>query len=377
MKRISIKPRENYKSIVEKLGFNFHTDYWKEEGYYSFTPKEIDLIEKATNELYKLFCYAAEHVIKHDLWDELRIPSHMIDPIKQSWEEDDLSLYGRFDFVFVDGIPKMLEFNADTPTSLFEASVVQWDWKESLFPYKDQFNNMHEYLVRSWSDIHKCYGQKEYHFSCLMDNTEDAITTSYIMSTAAEAKLNTTLMDISDVSLVEHDNGDKSFETPDGTTINAMFKLYPWEWMMNEDFGKEVSNVEMSWIEPTWKLLFSNKAMLSIVYEMFPDCPYLLPTFFDDNKKLNGNYCKKPIFSREGANITLVKDNKIVEESFGDYGEEGHVYQALAEFESFDGWHPVIGSWVIGGESAGIGIRETISKITHNMSNFAPHVIED
>ncbi|MEG1008432.1 MAG: glutathionylspermidine synthase family protein [Clostridia bacterium] len=376
MKRLSVTPRENYKAKIEELGFQFHTDYWEEKACYSFSNEEIDEIHNASEELYKLYCLAAEHVIQNELWEELCIPEHMVKAIVDSWNEDDLSLYGRFDFVFKNGVPKLLEFNADTPTSLFEAAVVQWQWKEEVFPSKDQYNNMHEYLVRSWSDIHKCYGEKHYHFACLMDNLEDATTTSYIMSTASEAKLNTTLMDMEDIVLVEKEDGSKSFCTPDNESINAMFKLYPWEWMMNEGFGESIKDVEMSWIEPTWKLLFSNKAMLPLLYKLFPDCKYLLPCYLEEDARLLGNYCKKPIFSREGANIQLVKNYKVDEESFGDYGHEGHIYQELVDIESFDGWHPVIGSWIIGGEAAGIGIRETISKITHNMSNFAPHIIE-
>jgi len=88
------------------------------------------------------------------------------------------------------------------------------------------------------------------------------------------------------------------------------------------------------------------------------------------------NYCKKPVFSREGANVTLVKDGQVIEQTGGDYGEEGYVYQELAEIPSFDGKYPVIGSWVIGGLSAGIGVRETPSKVTDNMSEFIPHIIE-
>ena len=172
-----------------------------------------------------------------------------------------------------------------------------------------------------------------------MDNLEDLTTTSYIMSTASEAKLNTTLMDISAIQF-----NDNSFLTPDGEAMDAIFKLYPWEWMMNEEFGEYIKDVECSWIEPTWKLLFSNKAMLPIIYKLFPDCPYLLPTYFDENPSLKGNFCKKPIFSREGANIVLVKDNKITEKSDGEYGLEGHIYQELVDITSFDGWHPVIGS---------------------------------
>jgi glutathionylspermidine synthase len=81
---------------------------------------------------------------------------------------------------------------------------------------------------------------------------------------------------------------------------------------------------------------------------------------------------KKPKMAREGANITYVGDSRI--ETGGDYGEEGFVYQALAPVPVFDGAHAVIGSWVVDGVSSGIGIRESDSPITDNLSRFVPHL---
>ena len=117
----------------------------------------------------------------------------------------------------------------------------------------------------------------------------------------------------------------------------------------------------------------SNKALLPIIYKLFPDSPYVLPC--KENPVGMKNYCKKPIFSREGANVTLVRNGNIVEESKGDYGEEGFIYQELVDIKPFDEFYPCIGSWIIGGESAGMGIRDTKTKITNNMSLFTPHII--
>ena len=51
---------------------------------------------------------------------------------------------------------------------------------------------------------------------------------------------------------------------------------------------------------------------------------------------------------------------------------------ADAPLPDFDGHHPVIGSWVIANQAAGIGIREDTSPITGNNSRFVPHYfIED
>lgn len=145
MERISCTPRENYREIVEKQGFGFHESYWMEDACYCFTSAEIEALEKATAECYEMYCKAVEACLYDNRrLDALCIPAAVREAIVRSWEEDDYSLYGRFDFAFVNGVPKLLEFNADTPTSLVEAAVIQWLWKEDVFPSHDQFNSIHE-----------------------------------------------------------------------------------------------------------------------------------------------------------------------------------------------------------------------------------------
>lgn len=366
MKRIRITPRSDYKSLIENAGFGFHHDYWNEDAYYEFSAGEISEIEEATRACYEMFCEAAQHVIDNALFSRLHIPEFMVPALIRSWEEDDLSLYGRFDFVLVDGTPKLLEFNADTPTSLFEASVIQWDWKEQCLPHLDQFNSIHEALIASWKDIHAAYRYDRYDFGCITDNLEDYTTTSYICATAQEAGLATSLMDMQEIS---HCN--ESFYTPSYEPVNCLFKLYPWEWLVHEEFGPEIPKAEMYWIEPAWKMLMSNKEMLVILSELFPQSPYILEA---TGEKPRWDHCAKPIFSREGANVTLVRNSRIIEQTQGEYGSEGYIYQRLVDIPCFDGYYPVIGSWVIGGFPHGIGIRETKSRITDNLSRFVPHV---
>ncbi len=66
----------------------------------------------------------------------------------------------------------------------------------------------------------------------------------------------------------------------------------------------------------------------------------------------------------------------VIEKTDGEYGEEGFVYQQLFSLPDYDDNYPVIGSWIIGQEAAGIGIREAKTLITNNVSRFLPHLIE-
>jgi glutathionylspermidine synthase len=158
--------------------------------------------------------------------------------------------------------------------------------------------------------------------------------------------------------------------------IRTLFKLYPWEWLMAEDFAKHIAASGVRMIEPAWKMVLSNKGILALLWHMFPNHPNLLPASLDE-KDAQAPYVKKPLLSREGANITLVeRDGTAAAATEGSYGAEGFVYQAAVELPNFDGNYPVVGSWVIASEAAGIGIREDDSPITRDTSRFVPHFFD-
>jgi glutathionylspermidine synthase len=365
MKRIPLEPRADWQAKVEALGFVFHSldgPYWNEAACYSFTAAEIDTLEAATNELFRLCLEAVERVIAQNLFARLRIPERFAPLIRSSWEREDLSLYGRFDLRFDgSGAPKLYEFNADTPTSLFEASVVQWDWLRERFPEADQFNSIHEKLVARWAEA----GFSEpVHFACVRDHAEDLATTVYLQDTAMQAGLETRRLYMDEIGW-----DGRRFVDLANRPIERLFKLYPWEWMIDEPFGVHLLAEPWRVTEPAWKIILSNKGILALLWEFFPDHPNLLPAFFTP-EPLGANYARKPMLGREGVGIALnVKD-----ELFGESEPaEPCIYQALATPPYMDGMFPVIGSWIVQDVAAGIGIRESREPITGNTSGFVPH----
>jgi glutathionylspermidine synthase len=130
----------------------------------------------------------------------------------------------------------------------------------------------------------------------------------------------------------------------------------------------------MDWIEPAWKLLASSKAMLALLWEMFPGHPNLLPCHIGEPKDLR-SYARKPFYSREGANVLLVREGQMLDETSGVYATQGVVYQELYDMPDFGGGYPMLGSWLVDGASAGLGIRESERRVTDNGSRFVPHVI--
>jgi glutathionylspermidine synthase len=374
MKRHLISQRSNWRSIIENQGFLFHTseegNYWDESSYYEFTASQVDTLEAATNELHRICLEAVQHVIDKRRYKELHIPNHAISLIEQSWNNETPAIYGRFDLSYNgNSAPKMLEYNADTPTSLLEAAVVQWHWMKDKFPHADQFNSIHERLVAKWTELKDYLNAGPLYFTGL-DALEDYMNLMYMKSTAEEAGLEVKDIDISDIGWHHKDRQFVDNEMYDMTNV---FKLYPWEWLLHEEFGQNIvdSFDKCLWIEPPWKLILSNKGILPILWELFPNHPNLLPSYFSDAKLKS--YVKKPLYSREGANITI-HSNGVNISTDGEYGEEGYVYQEYAPLPNFDGNYPVIGSWVIDGVSAGMGIRECNSLVTNNMSRFIPHI---
>jgi glutathionylspermidine synthase len=370
MQRHCIPPRSDWRVKVEAVGLTYHSHdeglYWDESACYELTAAEVDALEAAANTLHYLCIEAAEAVIENDWWSRLGIPETAAPAIRRSWDRDDFSLYGRFDFAY-DGCtaPRLLEYNADTPTALVEASVAQWFWLQETRPDADQFNSIHERLIEAW----RRWAGATIHFSGVRDQPEDEQTVLYLRDTCEQAGVKTKSVYIEDIGW---DGRQNRFVDLDLTPIERCFKLYPWEWLWHEEFGIYLSQDCVRFIEPTWKMLLSNKGLLPILWELFPDHPNLLPAF-ERAAPLGDRYVRKPKLSREGSNVTWVEGGVVVEETGGDYGEEGHVYQAPAVLPEFAGHRPVFGVWMVDHEAAGLGIREDTRRITGDLSRFVPH----
>jgi glutathionylspermidine synthase len=376
MRRVPLSPRDGWQRKVESVGLTWHSGeqpYWNESAVYEFTAREIEVIEAATNELEAMTIRAAQHIIDNKLYAKMGIPELAVPLIESSWEAEPPSLYGRFDLAYDgDHPPKLLEYNADTPTSLLEAAVVQWHWLKDTFPYRDQFNSIHERLISLWKELTPCLPDGRIDF-CSMDDREDGMTVTYLQDTARQAGLETSIFPVSEIGW-----DGRTFVGPDDSPLTAVFKLYPWEWMVREEFGRHVSTAPTIWIEPPWKMLLSNKGILPVLWTLFPRHPYLLETSFD-GPGLMMSWVKKPLLGREGANITIHRPGSEIQTG-GDYGEEGFIYQELAQLRPHDDFYPVIGSWIIGHNegdaAAGMGIRESLTPITTNTSQFVPHVFD-
>ncbi|MGP1665512.1 MAG: glutathionylspermidine synthase family protein, partial [Rhodanobacter sp.] len=127
-------------------------------------------------------------------------------------------------------------------------------------------------------------------------------------------------------------------------------------------------------IEPPWKALLSNKGILPLLWDAHQGHPNLLPATFDDGGELPRGWVRKPLHSREGANITMHLDDGRELRTAGPY-DGPCIRQACHPLPAFHGHHPLIGSWLVGDRACGIGIREDSSLVTQDSARFVPHAI--
>jgi glutathionylspermidine synthase len=383
MERRTTSPRPNWTEIVESQGLSFHSTpagpYWDESVFYHFTRREIDELEKASYALNDLCLQAIEVLLtqrQDQLVNRFLIPPPFVELCRRSWERDEITIYGRFDFSY-DGRnpPKLLEYNADTPTSLLEAAVVQWHWMKACFPNLDQFNSIHDRLIEAWKRwrAESGIGEEVVYFTGVTTLDEDVMTASYLRDTAMQAGLRTDQFDIAQLGW---NAPRRQFVDLRERPVRTCYKLYPWEWMLREPFAARLleSFDAIRWIEPPWKMILSNKAILPVLWELFPGHDNLLPAAYE---RLGWACVRKPIFGREGAGVTIIPDG-VAEPPYTPPTKFAGpcIYQALRTLPNFNGHFPLIGSWMVNGYACGIGIREDRTAITGNLSRFVPHVFE-
>jgi len=386
----SIKPISP--QLMEEVGMNWHTDsdgtpYITDE-IVPVTESEAEAYYVAANTLYDQYVEAAQYVIDNDLFFELDIPFNLIATIKRSWDQDERHIYGRFDFAGgIDGLPiKLIEFNADTPTSLFETAVVQWALlKANGMNEAAQFNNVYPAIANSFrrlvtgehdpATFNEYYRYENILFSCLSDLPEDETTTRFLQQIAREAGFQTDFCYMHEVGFQE----DEGIYNPEGTRFDYWFKLYPWEDIALQNDGiygilDSIARQGVATIlNPAYTLIFQSKGIMKVLYELFPDSPYLLET---RTEPLQGKkQVAKKMFGREGANTTILDAmGKVLAAVDGEYGRYRTIYQAFAEYPKDAQGRSYQAGVFFAWEGCGLSFRRG-GDILDNMSKFVGHRI--
>ncbi|MGH1601083.1 glutathionylspermidine synthase family protein [Campylobacter majalis] len=381
------------KNFLEQIGFSWHTDsddtsYVADE-LVCVSQDEAEMYYQAANELYDMFVVAAQHIIDNNLFHEVGIPFNLVELVKQSWENDvHWHLYGRFDLAGgLDGKPiKLIEFNADTPTAVFETAIIQWAMlKYNKMDESSQFNDLYLGLVENFkrlvtleedtSKFDELYDGWRILFSTVAGSSEDDNTTKLLATAAKEAGFEAEFAYVDEVSF---DDNEGIFYN--GQNYEFWFKLIAWEQIAVQEgelaliLKNIVNNQKAIILNPAYTLLFQSKAILKILWDLYPNHPLLLRA---DTKPLDGVKCvKKPIFGREGANVSIVEANGTVsEKNDGVYDENSAVYQEFYEFNQDDNGEKYQAGVFFAFEGCALGYRKG-GTILNNMSKFVGHYIK-
>lgn len=405
MEKLTLPERPDWRETAKETGFTFadmHGEpYWDETSAYAFTLAEVENdIEAPATELHAMCREAVGRILaSEDLMARMSIPREYWDLVADSWNASEPELYGRFDMVYDGtGPAKMLEYNADTPTSLYESASFQWQWLEQqieagvLQAADDQFNGIHEAIVERF--VQMFAPNTDIHFAAVSGNPEDYATVEAMAWAAREAGMGAHYTDLEQIAL----STDGQFLDNESRVMGILFKLYPWEDLLRDEFASRIAPSGCRLIEPAWKALLSNKAILPMLWQMFEGHPNLLPAFFETDiaaaltgtgaspndlfdrsrDALAKGHVVKPVFSREGASVTIIEGGKLTETAPDrTYDSHPRIVQAYAPLPVFDGFRPVIGAWIVGEACVGMGVREDRARITQDLSRFKPHFIRD
>lgn len=385
MERIVVPERPDWERVARDMGFAYaHAGgerYWDERAYYRFFLEEIEEgIEAPSAELHAMCLDLVADVVRSDaMMERLAIPPTMRDLVARSWAARAPSLYGRFDLRFDGGGPaKLLEYNADTPTSIFETALFQRRWLEDMIASgrlpgeADQYNRLHDAMGERFASPFT--PGSLLHFSSVADHLEDRQTVRYLEDVARQAGLDPEFVPIAAIGV----DGEDRFVDDSGTLIAAVFKLYPWEDMLREPYAAKLPASDTIFLDPAWKAVLSNKGILPLLWQRHPGHPNLLPAAFADTPEsaaIGDRHVRKPLFSREGWDIHLTDGAHREAGPEGGYGEEGWIVQELAPLPVFDGGHAVIGSWIVGDKPVALSVREDDGPITRDLARLVPHVI--
>ncbi len=346
---------------------------------------ELKNFKEAGKDLSKMYMKALTHVRANGLWSRLGLPPNIIKLIEFDLDRYLPHICGRFDFAGgIERLPiKLIEYNADTCTIMPESAHLQSMMHEQIKDFsKGQFNNLINELLIVFKRLKNQFEDK---IATLLltslGHEEDKLNLLVIQEAAELAGFEVDYADLEDV--IFDDDGVFLQQEDVYVQYNFVYKLVPWEFIMFEepdlmDILTDLSiNHGLVVLNPAYSIALQSKHMLSVLYELFPQSKYLLPSYDDANSLKGRSHVEKSNFGRMGENIKIIKpDGQIFEETEGDFGQFTKVYQEYAEmYKDEDGDIYQAQMYVASGEPCCLSFRSRDAHIIDDDSEFVTHVI--
>jgi glutathionylspermidine synthase len=381
------------RTVYDRIGWSFFAD--ADNGDYiapelvMVSRREASAYEAAANELFDCLVEVADDLIQRKALNEAGIPESLHELIYHSWEDDrHLHLFGRFDFAGgIDGLPiRMLEFNADTPTSLPETAIIQWALLHANNrDEKQAFNFVFEALTEQFktlADLNPDF-DKRILFSMLNDAPEDNLNVAVLEWAAREAGFETKICNVDRVIFSKESGIFAADATGEPVYYPFWFKLVPWEFIAFDepDLAGILTDIVLNGLgiilNPAYSLLLQSKALLAMSHDKYPGIKEILPaTLTPPTDSSKSGYVRKVFFGREGSNVALYDASGMsIEATGGDYGDQPVVYQALAELskDSFGKYYQA--GVFYAGQACGLGFRRANKRILDDTAHFVGHAI--
>ncbi|MDO7874856.1 glutathionylspermidine synthase family protein [Hymenobacter sp. ASUV-10] len=348
---------------------------------------EAETLLQAADTLYDMLVQAIPDPIPDDLLRQLAIPTNLWEAVRHSWnDERHWHLYGRFDLALTAEGPKLLEFNADTATSLPETAVVQWASLVAAGQSAEgrQANGLFECLedqFRHWRGLNNDR-QPSLLLIYLPDSAEDEANCAVLAEaarTAGFSQVHICPADDMRVAMQGEDRGVWAATGPEQwQKFDFLFKLVPWEILAEEepDLTADLSHLlltrDVVIANPAYSLLFQSKGLLAHLWQVFPHHPLLLEASLHP---LPGHQVRKPVLGREGQNVAEIHpDGRTATEIPGEFDQQPQLYQRWAELPTDAQGRRYQAGVFWAGEACAIGFRRDASLIT-NLSEFVPHLL--
>ena len=346
---------------------------------------EIRKFQEASSDLFKMYIKALEYVRANNLWSRLGIPENILKLIEFDLDRNLPHVCGRFDFAGgIEELPlKLIEFNADTCTIMPESAHIQAIMHEQVKEFsKGQFNNLVNDLYMVFKRLKNQFEDKV--ATLLLTSLgyeEDRLNLLVIQEAAEQAGFEVDYADLEDVIFDE----DGVFLQREDLYVqyNFVYKLVPWEFIMFEepnlmDILTDLSiNHGLVVLNPAYSIALQSKHMLSLLYQLFPQSKYLLPSY-DSKENLQGkNFVEKSNFGRMGENVKII-DSKgaVLAETEGEFGDFTKVYQEYAKmYADEDGDIYQAQMYVASGTPCCLSFRSRDGHIIDDDSDFVTHVI--
>ncbi|MFT6204056.1 MAG: glutathionylspermidine synthase [Spirosomataceae bacterium] len=360
--------------------------------------EELDLLTTQSHKAREIFEDATDRVIRKNQLGEFGVPTYFQEAIIKTWQEKENHplLLGRFDlcggFDRFFSLPKVIEFNADTCTTIPESTIWQDLQMKKNGTSFQQLNTTSDDLEKIIQKITlKIAGDlniptKEINFlGTSLDYIEDRENVLTVLDAIPAENKNNPSVAYRPLADLTFDAKEGIFyELPNGEflKVDIMFKMIPWDWIFaNEpELAKLLASIIMKdqcvIVNPPYTTLWQNKKFLSYITKYYPNNGVIAETY-DEQYNYGNSFVKKPIYGRLGENISVIKNGKTVVNSSGDFESQQMVYQNYYPLlKDTDGYSYQIGIFTNAvNKASGLNFRYQKSEIITDECDFMAHQI--